>query len=415
LFLQCDKTALEEAGACRSELRNEEIPMEKLSFEELRQACEGQWANIVSALSSVDLSDALKTRKHVRCHRDHGKTKQQFRVYPDFDRTGGGICNTCGGFSDGFKLFEYLNGWDNRTAIREVAKYLEDRGYRPMRQKTTPPPKPARKFEVDENRIASLQKVWSAAVPLKGTLGEKYLRKRGIDGELVNTKDVRFHNGLHYWDDENEESMGYHPAIVSLVRSSKEGHPLTIHRIYLDEKGGKADVPKAKKLMSVAIDGAISELGAAIRLHKLNGMFMGITEGIETAMAVHAAHPGLPVWAAYSAQVMTNFRPPYGIKYVYIFGDADGSGTGQAAAARLALRLESEGFRAKICLPARQVCMPRGKSGWYTKDATKEAIAERLKKDGYGLIDTCPSKDWLDVYKTSKQDVVNAIHGIRAA
>lgn len=388
--------------------------MKKFDFEELRAACAGQWRSIIQSLSVVDISDAITTGKHVHCHLGHGDRKKNFRVFKNFDETGGGIC-TCGAFADGFTLLGYLNGWDRKKAVKEVANFLEGRGYTPRQQAKKPRPPRKKTFSVDEDNTAALQKVWSGTVPLKGTPAERYLRKRGIDGEVPTTKDVRFHPSLHYWDDDNEVSLGYHPALVSLLRSAKSGYPLSIHRIYLTDIGDKADVPKVKKLMSCSIDGAISELGAAIRPYKLSGLFMGITEGLETAAAVHSAHPGLPVWASYSAQVLTNFRPPFGIKGVHIFGDLDSSGTGQVAATRLALRLEKYGLRARLCLPMRSVCLPSDKSHWFTREATRSKIVDRLAKDGYEIADSSPNLDWLDVYASSRDELVNALRNRSAA
>ena len=384
---------------------------QRYSFEDLRRECEGQWASIIQALSVVDISDALARRKHVRCHKDHGKTKWQFRVFKDFDQTGGGVCNTCGKFFDGFKLLYYLNGWDRKTAVREVAQYLSDRGYQPQKYRTPPPPPAPKPLVVDDDNVNALKKVWAEAIPLEGTPGEKYLRDRGICGDLPNTGDVGFHPRLHYWDADSETSLGHFPAIVSVVRSAKTGHPLTLHRIYLDPKSGKAKVPTAKKLMPCAIDGAISEFGGAVRLYELNGPVMAITEGLETAMAVRSAHPHLAVWAAYSASVLTNFQPPEGIKAVYVFGDVDASGTGQVASTRLAMRLENMGVKAKICLPANTISLPSFDSGWYTKDEPLAAVMQRIRKDGYGMATKSPNVDWLDVWQASQQEVIDAIHG----
>lgn len=386
----------------------------RYSFEDLRRECEGQWPSIVTALSNVDVSEALSRKtKHVRCHRDHGMTKKQFRLFPDFDQTGGGVCNTCGTFADGFSLFEYLNGWDRKTAVREVANYLRDRGYHPQKYRKPPAPAPiARKaLVINKDHASALQKVWSESLPLNGTVAEKYLRSRGIDGELPNSGDVGFHPRLHYWDGDNEKSLGHFPAMVSILRSTQSGHPLSIHRIYLDSKGRKANVPECKKLMPCSVDGAISEMGAAVRLYNLEGDEVAITEGLETAMAVRSAHPHLPVWAAFSAQVLTNFVPPASVKRVYIFGDVDASGTGQVASTRLALKLEAMGIEAKLCLPAKELSLPGHNSGWYTKQEPLTAIMKRVQQGGYGMAMTSPNVDWLDVWQVSRETVINAIHG----
>jgi putative DNA primase/helicase len=390
---------------------------EKYDFEALKRACEGNWASIISALSIPDVSQALATRKKVKCPPGHGgKSNRQFRVFDDFDQTGGGICNSCGGHRDGFGLLTYLNGWDKKRAVKEVALYMEGRGYQPDRSVTQKPRKPAPKsFQVNQRNSKALTEIWNEAKPIKGTLVEKYIRQRGIAGPLPNTDDVRFHPKLLYWDEDTGESLGFFPAMVSMMKSSKAGHPLTIHRTYLDPVSGKAKVPMPKKLMPCAIDGAISELGGAIRLYKLSTDLMAVAEGIETAMAVRSGHRMLPVWATYSASVMTNFQPPIGIKCVHIFGDVDASGTGQAAAARLALKLDKEGYKTRICLPSREIVMPADRAGWYKARATRKDLEGRLSREGYEITDQCPNLDWLDVLKTNPELLKRASQGKRFA
>ncbi|TVS17232.1 MAG: hypothetical protein EA417_07400 [Gammaproteobacteria bacterium] len=369
---------------------------EHYDFDDLRRRCEGRWQEIITALSHVDISEALgKLGRHVKCHHNHGKTKQQFRLFRDFQETGGGTCNTCGHYPNGFLLLTYLNGYDIKTAVKEVANYIREREI-PQRPKPAKNAVPKKTFEVDTRKVENLKKVWSGTIDLRGTLGERYLRARGITCELPNPQEVRFHPKLAYFDDDGG-FVGTFPAIVSLLRSCQKDYPLTIHRIYLDPKGGKANVPGAKKLMSVPVESAIGTLGAAIQLFPVQGSEIAVVEGVETGLAVRSMFPKLPVWAAFSAQVLTKFRPPAGVKTVHIFGDVDSSGAGQAAAAKLAVRLYKEGIKSFIRLPLRFVKLPDDTSGWYSKDVTRETIAWRLDVDGYKLTKNGRDKDHLDV------------------
>jgi hypothetical protein len=384
-------------------------------FRQLERAASGRWADIIRALSCVDISDALTRRRHVRCHRDHGKTNSQFRVFRDFEATGGGVCNTCGPFANGFALLTYLNGCDYRRAVKEVAHYLEGRG---LTTNLRPAPvTPTRTWEVSDENLQRLRDVWNTTQRLTGTTGETYLRRRGIECGLPDESEVRFHPRLHYWDNDSGRSLGHFPAIVSLLRSAQSGEPLTLHRTYLSSNSDKASVPKAKKLMSAAIDGAISELGAAIRLFAVDGDCLAVTEGIETALAVRSAHPGLPVWACYSASVLTNFRPPEGVRRVLIWGDLDGSGAGQIAAAKLAVRLSRRGVEARIILPAEAPVFVTSDphDGWYSRDGLRSDIVACLTANGYEVTDVPgPSVDWLDVWCASQQKVKRAVAGLVA-
>lgn len=383
--------------------------MARHDFKDLKAACAGQWESIIRTLSIDDINDAIDTKKHVRCPKNHGRTKSQFRVFPDFDQTGGGVCNTCGSFPDGFKLLGFLNGWDNKKAIKEVAELLKSRGFLQdgeSNPKARKPSAPAKKsFELNESRVERLTKIWSEGQEIDGTPAEMYFRNRGLTCEMPRISEMRYHPGLDYWDAEKDASLGKIPAILSMVRSSKKGSPLTIHRTYITKEGLKADVPTVKKLMPCAIDGAISELGAAVRLYKLNGPVMAITEGIETAMAIRSANPGLCVWAAYSANVLTNFKTPFGVKMVEIYGDVDSSGTGQVASARLALQLERRKCRTKLCLPSESIVLPEEDRGWFNSEISRQDVIERLTDDEYRISDECDDVDWLDVWNRSKEEV----------
>ena len=62
----------------------------------------GRWQRVLSDLAPA-LQDAVAKRgKHVPCPVHGGR--DGFRVFPDVSETGGGVCNTCGYFVDGFSL-----------------------------------------------------------------------------------------------------------------------------------------------------------------------------------------------------------------------------------------------------------------------------------------------------------------------
>jgi putative DNA primase/helicase len=384
-------------------------------FRQLERAAEGRWAEIIRALSCVDISDAIHRRRHVRCHRDHGKTNAQFRVFRDFEQTGGGICNTCGAFSNGFALLGFLNGWDYKQSVKEVAQYLEGRVISaPPRPSLAPQP---RTWEVSEENLQRLRDVWHSTERLAGSTGETYLRNRGIECDLPDEGEVRFHRRLDYWDQDRRRSLGLFPGIVSMMRSPESGEPLTLHRTYLTWQGEKARVPCPKKLMSAAVDGVIRELGAAIRLYPLDGDCLAITEGIETALAVRSAHPGLPVWACYSASVLTSFRPPEGVQRVLIWGDLDESGAGQIAAAKLAIRLRNRGIESRVILPGDGLVYVKDDPnlGWYSRDESRADLVACLKANDYDVTDVPgPSIDWLDVWCASQTKVKAALEGMIA-
>jgi putative DNA primase/helicase len=173
----------------------------------------------------------------------------------------------------------------------------------------------------------------------------QYLENRGLGKVVLSLPDVvRFHPCLDYWH--AGTCQGKFPAMLCRVDSS-EGRPVSIHRTYLTTDGFKAPVPCPKKLMPSPVPGRTRE--AAIRLYQSNDV-VAITEGIETAFAVHVA-TDLPVWAAISAGGMAALSLPKTIHTVHIMADRDRSGTGEVAAYRLAERLIRQGHEVHIVPP----------------------------------------------------------------
>jgi putative DNA primase/helicase len=82
----------------------------------------GRWERVLPDLAPA-LKEAVERRgKHVPCPVHGGR--DGFRVFPDVDQTGGGVCNTCGFFADGLSLLMWVNDWDFGRTIREVAEHV---------------------------------------------------------------------------------------------------------------------------------------------------------------------------------------------------------------------------------------------------------------------------------------------------
>ncbi|MFC0201473.1 DUF7146 domain-containing protein [Paracoccus rhizosphaerae] len=133
---------------------------------------------------------------------------------------------------------------------------------------------------------------WNEALPIGGTIAERYLRGRGITCPLPST--LRFHPECWH------PTAKRYPAMVALI----EGLPRTaIHRTYLRADGsGKADADPAK-----AMQGA--SMGGAVHLVQADGPLV-VAEGIETALSLasgllrgvasigrHYPHRALPAFA----------------------------------------------------------------------------------------------------------------------
>jgi putative DNA primase/helicase len=85
---------------------------------------EGQWEEFfIETIPS--LKSAIQSCPyHVSCP-VHGGSKE-FRCFSDFPETGGGICNSCGAFSNGIKLFEWAAGCDSAEARKIIREWLNN-------------------------------------------------------------------------------------------------------------------------------------------------------------------------------------------------------------------------------------------------------------------------------------------------
>jgi len=267
------------------------------------------------------------------------------------DETGGGVCNTCGTFHDGFALLMWANGWTFPEALQAVANELGMTVDRVCKLRRVSSLRPRPKERDRESVIEALNRVWQQALdPTDRRAGplRAYLANRGLSGVNLDGEVVRFHPELGYWErnEQNEPRLvGRFPAMVALVTDA-DGRPVTVHRTYLALGGHKAPVPAPKKLMGYPGDRLV---GGAIRLIS-PGPILGVAEGVETALAVHL-RTGMPVWSAISAGLLARMEPPAETSLVVVWADRDRSGAGEVAAHSLRERLIKRGMPVAVHLP----------------------------------------------------------------
>lgn len=224
---------------------------------------------------------------------------------------------------------------DVLSALRD--RGLVDRGGRPQ------PPSPtevARRKAEDEAEAVRRERqalaCWREALPIRGTIAETYLRRRGITCPLPVS--LRFHPECWH------ASAQRLPAMVARV----DGLPrLAVHRTYLRADGsGKAEVDPPKAMLGAA-------LGGAVRVAQADGP-LAVAEGIETALSLSCGLLRGPatVWAALSAPGLGGLRLPPGRPHRLIIGpDSDDKGAGHEAAHKLAERATAHGWNVSL-LPA---------------------------------------------------------------
>ena len=193
---------------------------------EVRERAAGRWTDLLGALAPALVPALRRPGRHLPCP-VHGGT-DGFRLFRDVDDTGGGVCNTCGTFHDGFALLMWVNRWSFPEALQAVAHELGMTGDRvPEPRRVHTPLRPAERDR--ESVIEALDRVWQQsldpadrrAAPLRA-----YLSRRGLAGARLDGEVVRFHPALGYWqrNDRNEtELVGRYPAMVALVTGADGG------------------------------------------------------------------------------------------------------------------------------------------------------------------------------------------------
>lgn len=176
------------------------------------------------------------------------------------------------------------------------------------------------------NSTLAASRLFHASVPIIGTLGEHYLRRRSITASL-DMKALRFHPGCYYKPD-RDSLLETHPAIIAAV-TDLTGSITGALRIYLDPyEVDKADIEYPRLAMG-------NVLGNGIRLGVAEDV-IAAGEGLETMLALRSLMPLIPMVAATSASHLGALELPSTLKRLYIAVDNDAAG--MTAAERLAFR-----------------------------------------------------------------------------
>lgn len=286
--------------------------------ERIGDLCVGRWESI---LTSLGVAAEFLTKKHGPCP-ICATGKDRFR-FDNKDGRGTWFCSHCGA-GDGLSLVQKINGWQFSQAAKEVERVLGVSRQDAQRREFT-----------DEQKQQALRRVYTESrVVVNGDDVWTYLNRRTGIAEVPSA--IRFHPGLRY------DATQSFPAMLATV-TMPDGKASTIHRTWLDGKGGKAPVDEPKKVMAGTIK------TGAIRLSPVSEC-LGIAEGIETALRAFVRFE-VPTWAAISAGGMRDWIAPEGVKHVIVFGDNDANFTGQSAAFDLARRLSMGGITTEVFIP----------------------------------------------------------------
>lgn len=272
-----------------------------------KELCRGRWRAL---LPTMGVDARFLTGRHGPCPVCGGTDR--FR-WDDKDGTGSFFCSGCGP-GDGFMLAERVTG----KTFRELWLLVKDT------IGTTPMPEP-KKPEDPKAQKRAMQEVWRACEPPSADSPVGLYQTRRL-GRPWPSKAILEHRGLKHPHDGE-----IYPAMVARI-SDQNDKGVNLHITYLTPDGQKAPVDLQRKVMA----GGLPE-GSAIRIWPA-AEFMGVAEGIETAMSAAILYK-CPVWAAINSSMMAKWVPPEEAKEIVIFADNDRNYTGQQAAYTLANRL----------------------------------------------------------------------------
>jgi hypothetical protein len=207
-----------------------------------------------------------------------------------------------------------------------------------------PEPKPGRLSPAPTGSPESARRLFAMSKPIAGTIGETYLRQRGITN-LHGLGSLRFHPRCYYRPDANTPTESCRtqtwPAMIAAV-TDPEGHITGAHRTWLDPSGrDKASIDTPRRAMGHL-------LGNAVRFG-VTGDVMAAGEGIETMLSLRCVMPTMPMNAALSAAHLAAILFPTMLRRLYIVRDDDPAGDG--AMEILSARAHAVGIQPIALLP----------------------------------------------------------------
>jgi hypothetical protein len=179
------------------------------------------------------------------------------------------------------------------------------------------------------------QEIWLQAGDPRGTVGEQYLRQRGLSIPDDVAGDVlRFHGRLHL-------GGRHYGGLIALFRDLKTNDPRGIQRTFLAPDGSKIG-----RSMLGPVKGAAIKLDADAEV--TSGLHIG--EGLETCLA--ARELGFcPAWAVGSAGGIRAFPVLAAIECLSILIETDDTGANRSAAGACARRWQEAGREVLMVVP----------------------------------------------------------------
>lgn len=346
LFASCFINMSKVVGCFISELSFVwEAVMHKRNAKELKQRMKGYWLSAYKSIAP-ELKQAIdKLGDNVPCPLAGGT--DGFRLFRDANETGGGVKQAEGVFAQGIDLLMWLKGWTFTEVLDELEAFL---GGKPVKSSFIKTP-----LSTSKNDEASLRKwlntVWKNSFSFtdsKSAPARAYFYNRGMLDAALCSRSLRFNPSLAYRDSSGN-LIGLYPAIIALIRNNL-GVPVGLSRTYITEQGFKVELGQGLKAKKMTPSVLKRSKGRHVHLAKPKDGYLGVAEGIETALAVYQGTK-FPTWPTMSSTMLEAFSPPREVHTLLIFADKDRSGVGERSAHALCSSLAWRGIRTLVLTP----------------------------------------------------------------
>lgn len=240
------------------------------------------------------------------------------------DRNGGNLVHLFAAFSGPFETYGHalcaLDGFLGGSSSED---------YIPIARKPRMQPRPVKS---DIGNMDIMRDIVAASRPVPGTVGEAYMKSRGIDLQdrsvqaalAPAAQDLRFHaEGLLCYSGANPKTYHKGPALL-LVGRDEEGEPTNIQQVFLTPNGSSKLSLTDKDGKAVAVKRSLCPFRHPFRLPAPDGPphELILTEGPENALSLRLAKE-TQVWACFGNQNLAKVDIPDDVTHITIASDGD--------------------------------------------------------------------------------------------
>ena len=316
----------------------------KINAKAIKEQARERWLEILPLLDARLQDAGARVGKHVPCPVHGGK--DGFRLYAD-DQNGGGACNTCGTFADGFAVLQWLRGCSFYESLRIVAELLNNGTVPDQLEPSSVVP-----IERGNGYMGAIKYLLDTSSRTPNAAACAYYERRGIakTSEFI-TNSLKYHDNADVYHNGkrvvlNGKPLRY-PCILGLARNA--WGVTGLHQIYITKDGEKAATEISQIIGSeYSKKRMIGQFaGTAVRFAKAEKTLI-VCEGIETGLAIRLLTGCDSIAACGTAALLSGVDVPDCVENLLIYADNDAAGL---AAAEKLRKSEQAHLTVSVILP----------------------------------------------------------------